>query len=101
MISAEEARQKTILNGKSRDVLKSIDGKIKEAMYKGRYSCIYSFDEFDDILGNDAICALIREIRSLGYYVECGYDPFHTIQLAPGVYHCYTVIKISWEEEIK
>lgn len=99
MINAEEARQKTILNGKSRDVLKSIDGKIKEVIYKGRYSCIYSFDEFDDILDDDTICALIQEIRSLGYYVECGYDPLHMKQLAPGVYHGYTAIKISWEEE--
>lgn len=99
MINAEEARQKTILNGESRDVLKSIDGKIKEVIYKGRYSCIYSFDEFDDILDNDTICALIQEIRSLGYYVECVYDLLHMKQLAPGVYHCYTVIRISWEEE--
>lgn len=99
MINAEEARQKTILNGESRDVLKSIDGKIKETIYKGRYSCIYSFDEFDDILDDDTICALIQEIRSLGYYVERGYDPLHTKQLAPGVYHGYTAIRISWEEE--
>lgn len=97
MINAKEARQKTILNGKSRDVLKSIDGKIKEAMYKGRYSCIYSFDEFNDILDDDTICALIQEIRNLGYYVARGYDPLHTIQLAPGVYRGYTVIRISWE----
>lgn len=100
MINAEEARQKTILNGESRDVLKSIDGKIKEVIYKGRYLCIYSFDEFDDILDDDTIRALIQEIRSLGYYVERGYDPLHTKQLALGVYHGYTAIRISWEEGI-
>ena len=55
--------------------------------------------QFDDILDNDTICALIQEIRSLGYYVECVYDLLHMKQLAPGVYHCYTVIRISWEEE--
>ena len=97
MINAEEARQKTILNRKCGDVLKSIDSKIKEAAYKGCFSCIYSLDEFDDILNDDLIRALIQEIRCLGYKVERIYKPRLTV--SPGMYHSHIVLEISWEEE--
>lgn len=97
MINAKEARQKTILNRKCGDVLKSIDNKIKEATYKGCFSCIYSLDEFDYILNDDLIRALIREIRCLGYKVGLINKP--RLTLTPDMYHSHIALEISWEEK--
>nr|DAF83607.1 MAG TPA: hypothetical protein [Caudoviricetes sp.] len=95
MINAYEAKRKTIINCKCKDVMNEIEKSIEEAIKAGFYDASISLDESDKKLIN----ALREELTNLGYKV----DYYPAAPLPPGCpadqWDFHSHLRISWNLE--
>lgn len=92
MINACEAKRKTLINCKCKDVMNMIEKSIKETIKAGFYNTSIPLDEPDKKI----IDALCEELMNLGYKVD--YEP--ATPLPPGCpadqWDFYSYLKIDW-----
>lgn len=96
MISAKEARQKTLLNTKLKTVMKLIEEQINRTIEIGWYSTSVGFSQdLDQYL----LETLTKELESLGYVVK--YEPSKSCPYGcrADQWDFNSYLKIGWESE--
>lgn len=95
MINAEEARRKTIINTKAKELISIIERFINNAI---KHGIMNTSVPLSDSYKRDIIDAVVNELKSLGYHAK--YEKAKPIP--PGCpsdqWYSEDCLKISWEE---
>ena len=99
MISANDARRKSLLNAEAKMYIEQLEKEIEDATNRGEYSAKINHEMYARYSGNDTIKkALFETLENLGYSVNFTYAKERPAGWPDGQWvYKNGILEVSWE----